>query len=574
MNRRSSNEGLTSDEQSLAGRKPIGIRDLLDLAWPFRASLSILVILAMASAGLTLAVPWFAGQLLGGLIRGVAIHRDFIVAVLLLCLTGTALFNFGIAFLSARIGSRLLADLRQQVFEHVQHLPLGFHESRGKGDTLALMTYEIRRLSDFLTQTLVVLPARVIMTVGAVVLMLRIDARLALFVPILIPVFYLILKLLGRSLRGLAGSIQHAEAQIVEIAEESLAMLPATKAFTRERQASSRYREATDVAAELAIREGRIYALLEPLIGLLAAVAAIFVLVLAGHGIETGRLSPQGLFSFLFYSALLTRPVSALAHVYGQTQSARGTLARLREVLDQPVENLAPPGKQIARAKGAIRYEAVEFAYPGREDVLTGVTLDIEPGEILALVGANGAGKTAMINLLLRYYEPNRGTILIDEKDIATLDVAAVRRQVGLVPQSPLLFNGTIRDNISFGAHDPSPAAIDQAARIAQATEFIADLRLGMDTVIGDAGVRLSGGQRQRISLARALIKDPPILVFDEATSMFDDEGERDFIASSAEALAGRTVIVVTHRPATLALADRIVTLEGGTIVESMSGRS
>ena len=226
----------------------------------------------------------------------------------------------------------------------------------------------------------------------------------------------------------------------------------------------------------------------------------------------------------------------------------------------------------LKNVKGAIALRGVRFAYPDREPVLDNVDLEIPAGQIVALVGENGAGKTTLVNLLLRFYEPDEGTIGFDGQDIGAVQLQELRRQFGLVPQRPLLFNGTIRDNIGFGLAGASNEAIAQAARLAQAHDFVSGLTKGYDTEIGDHGVRLSGGQRQRIALARALLADPPVLILDEATSMFDLDGEQAFIASCEQALRGRTVILITHRPASLALAERLLRVEDGKVREVEGG--
>ena len=560
----SDNCSENSDRSSFDSAK---LRNLLKLAWPFRMELAAIGFLALGTAGISLLIPSLAGVVLGGLVGRLDVERGAVLALLLACLVATAFLNFLAALVSTRLGATMLATLRQGIFEHIQRLPIGFHELRGRGNVMALITYEIRRLSDFFIGTLTALPARLFVTVGAVALMFRIDHQLALVVPILIPTFYLLLKVVGRSLRGLAVSIQQAEARVVEFADESLSMLPAIKAFNREAKIAEQFSSETEIVADLTKREGQIYAFLEPSIGLVAAIAAILILLLAGRGVRAGTLNPQQLFSLLFYSALLTRPVGAMANIYGQTQTAIGTLSRLQSVLSERPENLKSDSRKVLFPVRRIRFENVHFAYPGREIVFAGLNLEILPGEKLALVGANGAGKTALISLLLRYYEPRKGRIFFDEKDISTLNVADIRSQLGLVPQTPFLFNGTIRDNIAFGAESPSELQIERAANLAQASNFISGLEQGMDTIIGNNGIRLSGGQRQRISLARALIKEPSVLIFDEATSMFDDEGEQQFVTDFKEAMKGRTVILVTHRPASLATADRIVIIEGGVAI-------
>lgn len=551
----------------------MNFRQLLTYAGPYRAALLRLAGLSVASSLVLLSIPWLAGQMLGGIVSGSTIDPGGLVALLICSLALLALLNYVLANQSAATTARVLADLRCRILEHVQRLPIGFHDSREKGDVLALLTLEVARLGYFLTGTLVALPARLLMSIGAIVLMFRIDARLALMVPLLIPAFYLILKIVGRRQRALSLALQQDEARIVCLAEEMLEVLPATKAFTRERTQSQRYRSAVETAFAKSVRLGRIAAALEPLITLVASLAAVAVLLAAGHTLQAGAMTPTELFSFIFYAALLTRPVGALADVYGQVQVARGTLARLQAALDQPAEAVSGD-MAVSRAAGDIRFDKVHFAYPGRPLILAGISFHIKAGETVALTGANGAGKTAIINLLLRYYDPQSGTITVGGRDVMELDLADLRRHIGLVPQTTFLLNGTIRDNIAFGADGSSAAEIEEAARLAQANDFIAALPVGMNTLIGDRGVRLSGGQRQRIALARALIKDPPILLLDEATSMFDEQGEAGFIEECSSALSGRTVILITHRPATLALADRIFRLEDGSLSEIDVGRA
>ena len=545
------------------------IRDsLLPLAAPYRRQLFLIGIFGVASSLLTLAVPWLAGTMLGSMFSSGYSSVTGLVPLLLAVLAATALMNFASACVAGATASRILADLRLRVYCHLQSLPIVFHENSRQGDTLALMTYELARLSSFLTGTLATTPAQLMTVVGAVILMFRLDESLALLVPLLVPGFYLTLKIVGRRLRSIAEAIQKAEAEVVAVAEENLEMLPAIKAFAREESESARYAAVVAHAMRLSVQENRIFAALQPSIGFITGAAAILLLFAAGQNVRTGSMSPAELFSFLFYTALLTRPAATLANLYGQVQSARGTMARMQAVLHQDPEQGYLSGDALGPIEGEITFENISFAYPARDNALRDVDLCIRPGEIVAITGVNGAGKTTLINLLLRFYQPLTGRILLDGRDIANIRVQDLRSRIGLVSQRTLLFNGTVRDNIAFGLENSSDSAIERAARLAQAWDFIVDMPIGLQTQIGDHGVRLSGGQRQRISLARALVKDPSILVLDEATSMYDLEGESAFIEACTDALHGRTVILITHRPASLAMATRILHLEDGGIRE------
>lgn len=545
----------------------MNLRSLLHLAAAYRKQLLSLVALTMMSSVVGLVIPWLAGRMLGGIMLRTASAND-LMALLLAALVALAALAAVTSYLSRTTAVRLLADLRVRIYAHLQALPIGFHHDRRQGDLLALGTYEVGRLGQFLTGTLVSLPSRAVTTVGAVILMYRIDPHLALLVPALIPAFYLSLKIVGRRLRWLAVSAQQAEATVIATMERNLAMIPAIKSFAREAAQTDDYRRQVDRSLKISVQEARINAVLEPLVGLIAASGAVLLLYTAGQNVKTGAMTGVELFSFLFYAALLTRPVGALAHIYGEVQSARGTLERLQSVLREDVESGYASAITLPGALGDLAFADISFSYPGREQILREVNLHIRAGEKVALVGGNGAGKTTLVNLLLRFCEQDQGSIRLDGQDIRQIQVQDLRRRIGVVPQRAALFNDTIRANISFGLDDADDDRIEAAARLAQAHDFISALPQGYDTQIGDHGVRLSGGQQQRLSLARALVKDPPILILDEATSMFDLDGERAFIQASARALVGRTVIIITHRPASLAIADRIISVERGEVRE------
>jgi ATP-binding cassette subfamily B protein len=544
------------------------LRDLIALARPYRGQLALLAALWIVGAAVMLAIPALGARLLGGMFDAASRSTGLVAALLVAAVVLTALVNALNALWAGKVSARILADQRQRIYRHVQALPIGWHENHRQGDTLALMTWEVASLATFLTATLASVPARLVMAAGAVAIMFTIDPLLASLVPVAVPLFYLILKVIGRRLRGLAMQIRAAEAEVLAVAEENLEMLPAIKSFAREEREAARHGHAVDVAMDLALRENRIKAMLGPTIELIAAIAAVALLIVAGRSMAGGALSPTELFGFLFYAALLTRPVSALSNIYGEVQTARGTLSRLNEVMTNAPEAGYAAAGRMDRACGAIILRGLTFAYPGRETVLDKVDLDIPAGQIVALVGENGAGKTTLVNLLLRFHHPSAGEVRLDGRDIRTLQLQDLRRQFGLVPQRPLLFNGTIRANIAFGREGANQVDVEKAAGLAQAHGFITGLPMGYDTQIGDHGVRLSGGQRQRIALARALLADPPVLVFDEATSMFDIDGESAFIASCEQALKGRTVILITHRPASLALAERLIRVEHGNVFE------
>lgn len=540
------------------------LRDLLSYARPYWGRLAFVAVLMLAVSVSTLAIPALLGRVAGDIVVQKSVDTTWLIGSLLAVLVVIALLNFWYTSFGGETSALLLADLRLKMYSHLQRLPIGFHESHRQGDTLALMTEEVARFSDFLTGTLVSVAPLLLTAGGSVILMFRIDPTLGLIVPILGPALFLIVKIVGRRLQGLARSLQQARADLVQISLESLEMLPAIKMFATEDYEISRYKAKSDQTTRLFFQENRIYAVMDPLIGLVAASVAVLLVVFAGRNVHSGSMSPTQLFSFLFYAALLTRPLASLSHVYGEIRTARGTLARMQAVLSLPPEPGLNAPLNMAVPHGEIEFAGVAFAFPGRERIFSDLNLTIRAGETVALTGTNGVGKSTIVALLLRMYELEAGSITIDGRDIADIDVRDLRKHIGVVSQRVFLFGGTIGENIAYGLEGASFAQIEDAARLAHAYQFISALPDGFDTKIGDHGVLLSGGQRQRIALARAFLKNPPILVLDEANAMFDLEGELAFVEHCADALEDRTVILISHRPASLALADRIFCLEAG----------
>ena len=547
------------------------LRSLVAFAAPYRGLLALCVMLMLLESAAALAVPWLGGRLAGVLLPGeepLTVDPGPILLAMLALFVIQAMLKFANTYLLGSAAEHIVSDLKVSLYDHLQALPLSYFQERRHGDTLALLTRDVYVISGYVSGTLLSLFPLLVTVAGSLFFMFRLQPRLAALVMAAVPLFYLLLRIVGRRLRPLAARLQDEHASAIAIAEENLGMLPAIKTFTREHEESARFRRQVDRILHLTRRQLRIQAALDPAFQLAAAAGIVGLLWLAGADLLDGRLSPAELVSFLLYAQLLTRPVAGLAGVYGQTQSARGAAARLLAALEARPEELPRAGRTLARVRGTVDFEHVSFAYPGRPPAVQDISLQVAAGETVAIIGPNGAGKSTLAHLLMRLHECSAGRILVDGIDIATVSLESLRSQVGVVPQHVLLFNASVRDNIAYGRRDATADEIRTAATLARADDFIAALPDGYDTLVGDRGVRLSGGQQQRLALARALLKDPPVLVLDEATAMFDPEGEAEFLRGAGEAMRGRTVLLITHRPASLAVADRIVRMEHGRLVE------
>ncbi|ROZ66371.1 ABC transporter ATP-binding protein [Ramlibacter sp. WS9] len=541
------------------------LRLLLAYAVPYRRSLSLAALLMLLDAFAALALPWLAGRFAQELVEGAqATAKIVLIIVALLALQ--CLLRYASSSLLARTGADILADLRCRIYDHLQSLPLNFYHQRRQGEILALLTYEVTQLAGFISGTLLAVVPTLLTVVGATLLMVRLDMVLAAAVAMLVPVFYVMVKVLGRHLRSIGLQLQAADAMAISIADENLSMLPAIKTFTREAEESIRYATHVENVRLLSAKESVAYAAIEPAVQFVAMTSAVLLIWFASARLGSGHMTPAELVSFLLYAALLTRPVGRLATTYGQALMAQGTLQRLQGVLSEPGEPIFQATHALPAVHGNIEYRNVCFSYPGRPAVLKELNLHVRAGETIAIVGENGAGKSTFAHLLMRLQTPQSGQIFVDGHDISQVSLHSLRGQIGVVPQHVLLFNGTLRDNIAYGRPGADEHAIQAAAQMAQAHDFILGLPQGYDTLIGDEGVRLSGGQRQRVALARALLKNPPILILDEATAMFDPEGERSFVQACRDTFRERTVILITHRPASLALADRVLRLGDGTV--------
>jgi len=523
------------------------------------------VALLLASSITALAQPWLAGKFTQVLLEaGEAAWglRDILLLWLGL-LVLRSMLGFATQYYIGSTGEVMTADLRSRLFQHLQAMPLGYYQQQRSGDLLSLLSNDAEYVSSFVTDTLVQLLPLLLTFAGAFVMMTLIDPFIAAAAAVLLPLYFLTMKVVGRRIRPTSRAWIDAYSNLITFLDENLDMLPAIKAFTRESTEKQQFEEHNASLLRLSRRQLLIQSLLSPAIGLLAGLGLLLLLWLGSARITSGELAAADLVSLLLYAILLSQPLKGLANVYGQVQRTRGAAERIIQFLNERPEPDDQGKSKFSAVRGEVRFEKVSFQYPGGEPVLLGLDLHITAGETVAITGPNGVGKSTIAHLLMRMADPQSGKIFVDDKDISKVSLASLRRQIGLVAQHTLLVNGTVAENIAYGRPLMAQEQVEMAAKSAHAHEFITHLPKGYDTVIGDQGLRLSGGQRQRISLARTLLIDPPILILDEATSMFDPVGEENFIAECRELLGGKTVILITHRPASLALADRVIKLTG-----------
>ncbi len=548
-------------------------RFLLDAARSVRLGIAALALLTLAQLAAGLAVPWISGRLTSVLVESggterVLLNLLFAGLALALVIQG-ALAIAGIRH-SARLQMSLAAATQVRIYARLQTLPLSFFHQRRTGALLSLLNHDVAQISAFVAAAIGPALPYLLTFMAALGLMLHIDWMLGAVAGLAVPLFFLAAKLLMRRIRPLSAGLSEAYGRAEAHAESHLSAMLPIKAFNRGTSSTAEYarevRQASEAAQDVALALGRI----QPALNLAAGLFAVALVWLLSGRVTAGALGPGELVSFLMYGYFLARPMSQLASLYGQLQHARASAARINDVLQTQPESRGDPARGLCNVHGEVEFRGVRFSYPDRPPILDGVDLHIRPGEILALVGNNGAGKTTMAHLLLRFADPQEGEILLDGENLRRVDLKSLRAHIGLVPQNVLLLDGSIADNIAFGRHRVSPQRIESAARLAQAHSFIQSLPEGYDTRVGERGIKLSGGQQQRIAVARALLENPPLLILDEATAQFDADAEARFFESLASAFEDRTVLLIAHSPAALAVANRIARLSKGRILEEV----
>ncbi|MFZ6027856.1 MAG: ABC transporter ATP-binding protein [Chloroflexota bacterium] len=569
----------------LGGKNPANreeVQRLLRYQRPYRRHLGIALVALSFNAGLGLVFPWMLQNLIDTVfIQQSTAGLNRITLVLLLVFIIRSLFGYFENYELTFIGESIVRDLRAAIYRHLHRLSLHFYADRRVGELLSRLSSDVTLVRSVLTNSAALFLYQLLNFSGSLLLMLWLNARLTFFILVLAPAFVLIGKLFGRYLRHMSTRAQDTLAESTSLAEQALGAVRVVQAFGREEYETERYAnkilEIFQIAMQLAVTRSAF----GPLSGLLAFSALAAILWFGGREVVQGELSGGALIAFLAYGLNIASAMGTFTGVYASLQEALGAARRLFELLDEQPTIVDRPGAiACPKTRGYIRFENVSFAYQNADLVLKSIDLDIQPGEVLALVGPSGAGKSTLFNLIPRFYEPSGGCVRLDGHDLRALTVSSLRAQIGMVPQDILLFSDTIRENLRYGNLAASQSEIEAAARAANAEEFILRLPQGYETPVGERGIKLSGGQRQRIAIARALLKNPRILLLDEATSSLDSESEglvqnalERLMSSDADGMP-RTTVIIAHRLATIRRADRIAVLNEGQLVELGSHES
>ncbi len=473
-------------------------------------------------------------------------------------------------YLMMSVGERVIADLRQAAFGHVLTLSPAFFDSARTGEIISHLTNDSEQLRQVIGFGFSMFLRSGLMLLGALAMLFATSPKLAAFIVLGVPATLVPILVMGRRVRRLSRVNQDRVADVSAHIDESLHEIRIVQAYRHEERTRDLFADATEAAYAAGVDRIRVKAWLISLVMLIGFCAVGVILWIGGHDVFAGRLTAGELSAFVFYAAIVASSAGVVSEVWGEIQRAAGATERLMELLDvRPALTIAEPQIRLpSRVTGAIRFDETVFAYPTRPETtaLGPVSFTITPGERVALVGPSGAGKSTLFALILRFYDPSAGRILVDGADIRHCDPHDLRRAIALVPQDPVIFAASITENVRFGRPDATALAVREACAAAHALEFIERLPHGFDTDLGERGVKLSGGQRQRISIARALLADRPILLLDEATSSLDAESERQ-VAAALERLAhGRTTLVIAHRLATVRHADRIIVMDRGRI--------
>lgn len=537
---------------------------------PYRWRMVFAVFCMIVAAAAYLVVPWLIKNVVDEVLQAKAMWMlNLIVGAILIVFLLRGFATYGQTYNMSYIGQRVIIDIREALFKHLQRMSLSYFDRRKTGVIMSNLTNDVGALQSAIVENLVSMVTESVTLIGSFVSMLLIDWKLTLVTLITVPMVLGIINIFGKRLRLAGHDVQGRTADITSLLQETLSGIRVVKSFAHEDHEIKRFTTENENNFRAVMRATKLTSLLSPLVEFSAAIAITVILWYGGYSVVTGSITAGSLIAFLIYAINLSNPVKRLSQVYGNIQKAMAAGDRVLETLDTP-EDVVEKENAIVMPpiQGHVVFDHVDFTYDGEKMALQDFCLDVEPGEVTAVVGPSGAGKTTLANLLPRFYDVANGRVCIDGIDVRDVTFTSLREQIGLVPQDTMLFNTTIWENILYGNLAATDEEIVEAAKAANVMEFAQKLPNGLDTIVGERGNSLSGGQRQRVAIARAILKNPKILILDEATSALDTESERLVQEALDRLMRGRTAFVIAHRLSTIQNADRIIVLQQGKLVE------
>lgn len=524
----------------------------------------------MAAAG-NLYIPWIIKDMIDEVLADKnGTMLNWIAASIIAIFIVRGLFWYGQNYLMSYVGQSVIIDIRAAVFKKLQRLSVSFYDKNKTGTIMSYVTNDVNALQSAMVENTIEMITEGFILIGSVVAMIYLDWRLTLFTVCTFPVVLWFMEFFGKKIRKTGGRIQECTADITSVLQESVASARVIKSFVREDYEVDRFDVENKANFRANMKNAQFMATLTPVVELVAAIGVTMIIWYGGNNVINGTITAGSLVAFLTYAVNISNPIKRLTRVIGNIQKALAAAQRVFMIIDMPEEIAeSRDAKQLPEVSGKVEFQNVSFAYNDKGNVITDLSFSVKPGEVIAIVGPSGAGKSTIANLLPRFYDVNKGDIKIDGHSVREVTLDSLREQVGIVPQETMLFNGSVYNNILYGRLDATKEEIEAAAKAANAHDFIMQLTDGYETKLGDRGVNLSGGQRQRIAIARAILKNPRILILDEATSALDTESERVVQEALDRLMVGRTSFVIAHRLSTVKNADKILVLEKGNLVES-----
>lgn len=530
-------------------------------------------ICTIGATGGTVYLPWIIKDIVDDVLSNKDLEMlNYIALSIIAVFIIRGVFYYGQSYLMNYVGQHVVIDIRKEVFEKLQRLSMSFYDRNKTGTIMSYVTNDVSALQSAMVENIVEMITEGVILVSSIGMMMYLDWKLFLLTVCTFPFVLGFIDMFGKRIRKNGSRIQEVTADITSVLQETVSSARVIKSFVRQDYEIRRFDRENINNFNANMKNARLMATLTPTIELVAALGVTLVIWYGGRSVIDGSMTAGALVAFLTYAVNISNPIKRLSRVIGNIQKAMAAAQRVFKVLDM-VEEVkdAPDAEKLPPVRGYVEFKNVSFAYNKDEQVLDDVSFSVQPGQIVALVGPSGAGKSTVASLLPRFYDVTGGSITIDGRDLRSVTLNSLREQVGIVPQETILFNGSVYDNILYGRLDATQEEVEAAAKAANAHSFIMELPQGYDTMLGDRGVNISGGQRQRIAIARAILKNPQILILDEATSALDTESERVVQEALDRLMVGRTSFVIAHRLSTIKNADRILVMEKGRLAESGS---